>query len=446
MITFIICLACLITAYFTYGKYLEKVAGADNSRTTPVSRLADGVDYIPMPRWKVFLIQLLNIAGTGPIFGAILGACFGPVAFLWITLGGIFFGAMHDYFSGMMELRHDGKSLPEVAGIYLGNGMKNVMRYFSVLLMVLVGAVFLLSPAQLLGSMVPAISTNLWVWIILIYYIIATMLPIDKVIGKCYPIFGAALIFMAVGLLVAIFADGLPVPELTTLHNFQLNPEALPIIPTLFITIAAMISESVIALIWAAIAMAFFGDPTQLNEALAANDNNAAWAVNEISVGTMGKVGAVLALLGVVVAPITSGDTAFRSARLIIADMTGIDQRPIRKRFLICLPLFVVGYCITLVDFGIVWRYFAWANQTLAAAVLWSIYVWLFLRGKNVWIALIPAIVVTYVVSSFIFISPQFLGMENRLTAYILGGVTTAAITAFAVICARSRKAGGMTE
>lgn len=477
MITFIICLACLITAYFTYGKYLEKVAGADNSRTTPVSRLADGVDYIPMPRWKVFLIQLLNIAGTGPIFGAILGACFGPVAFLWITLGGIFFGAMHDYFSGMMELRHDGKSLPEVAGIYLGNGMKNVMRYFSVLLMVLVGAVFLLSPAQLLGSMVPAISTNLWVWIILIYYIIATMLPIDKVIGKCYPIFGAALIFMAVGLLVAIFADGLPVPELTTLHNFQLNPEALPIIPTLFITIAcgaisgfhatqspmmarcvgsekecrsvfygAMISESVIALIWVAIAMAFFGDPTQLNEALAANDNNAAWAVNEISVGTMGKVGAVLALLGVVVAPITSGDTAFRSARLIIADMTGIDQRPIRKRFLICLPLFVVGYCITLVDFGIVWRYFAWANQTLAAAVLWSIYVWLFLRGKNVWIALIPAIVMTYVVSSFIFISPQFLGMENRLTAYILGGVTTAAITAFAVICARSRKAGGMTE
>lgn len=477
MITFIICLACLITAYFTYGKYLEKVAGADNSRTTPVSRLADGVDYIPMPRWKVFLIQLLNIAGTGPIFGAILGACFGPVAFLWITLGGIFFGAMHDYFSGMMELRHDGKSLPEVAGIYLGNGMKNVMRYFSVLLMVLVGAVFLLSPAQLLGSMVPAISTNLWVWIILIYYIIATMLPIDKVIGKCYPIFGAALIFMAVGLLVAIFADGLPVPELTTLHNFQLNPEALPIIPTLFITIAcgaisgfhatqspmmarcigsekecrsvfygAMISESVIALIWAAIAMAFFGDPTHLNEALAANDNNAAWAVNEISVGTMGKVGAVLALLGVVVAPITSGDTAFRSARLIIADMTGIDQRPIRKRFLICLPLFVVGYCITLVDFGIVWRYFAWANQTLAAAVLWSIYVWLFLRGKNVWIALIPAIVMTYVVSSFIFISPQFLGMENRLTAYILGGVTTAAITAFAVICARSRKAGGMTE
>lgn len=477
MITFIICLACLITAYFTYGKYLEKVAGADNSRTTPVSRLADGVDYIPMPRWKVFLIQLLNIAGTGPIFGAILGACFGPVAFLWITLGGIFFGAMHDYFSGMMELRHDGKSLPEVAGIYLGNGMKNVMRYFSVLLMVLVGAVFLLSPAQLLGSMVPAISTNLWVWIILIYYIIATMLPIDKVIGKCYPIFGAALIFMAVGLLVAIFADGLPVPELTTLHNFQLNPEALPIIPTLFITIAcgaisgfhatqspmmarcvgsekecrsvfygAMISESVIALIWAAIAMAFFGDPIQLNEALAANDNNAAWAVNEISVGTMGKVGAVLALLGVVVAPITSGDTAFRSARLIIADMTGIDQRPIRKRFLICLPLFVVGYCITLVDFGIVWRYFAWANQTLAAAVLWSIYVWLFLRGKNVWIALIPAIVMTYVVSSFIFISPQFLGMENRLTAYILGGVTTAAITAFAVICARSRKAGGMTE
>lgn len=477
MITFIICLACLVTAYFTYGKYLEKVAGADNTRVTPSCRMADGVDYIPMPQWKVFLIQLLNIAGTGPIFGAILGACFGPVAFLWITVGGIFFGAMHDYLSGIMEVRHDGKSLPEVAGKYLGSGMKSVMRYFSVLLMVLVGAVFLLSPAQLLSSMVPDMSTSLWVWIILVYYIIATMLPIDKVIGKCYPVFGAALIIMALGLLGAIFVNRMPVPELTTFHNFQLNAEALPIIPTLFITIAcgaisgfhatqspmmarcvknekqcrsvfygAMISESVIALIWAAIAMAFFGNPTGLNEALAANDNNAAWAVNEISVGTLGKVGAVLALLGVVVAPITSGDTAFRSARLIIADMTGIDQRSVMKRFMICIPLFIVGFCITLVDFGIVWRYFAWANQSLAVVVLWSIYVWLAIRGKNVWIAMIPAIVMTYVICSFMFISPQFLGMENRLTGYLLGGVATIAVAAFAVGCARNRIKSGMKE
>ncbi len=190
MITFLICLACLITAYFTYGKYLERVAGVDSSRVTPSGRMADGVDYIPMPRWKVFLIQLLNIAGTGPIFGAILGACFGPVAFLWITVGGIFFGAMHDFLSGIMLVRHDGKSLPEVVGHYLGGGMRTLMRYFSVLLLVLVGAVFILSPAQLLDSMVPAVSLNGWVWIILVYYLVATMLPIDKIIGRFYPVFG----------------------------------------------------------------------------------------------------------------------------------------------------------------------------------------------------------------------------------------------------------------
>lgn len=476
MITFLICLACLITAYFTYGKYLERVAGVDSSRATPSGRMADGVDYIPMPRWKVFLIQLLNIAGTGPIFGAILGACFGPVAFLWITVGGIFFGAMHDFLSGIMLVRHDGKSLPEVVGHYLGGGMRTTMRYFSVLLLVLVGAVFILSPAQLLDSMVPAVSLNGWVWIILAYYLIATKLPIDKIIGRFYPIFGVALISMAVGLLGALLIGGMDIPELTSFHNYQPDPHALPIIPTLFITIAcgaisgfhatqsplmarcvgnekecrsvfygSMISESIIALIWAAVAMAFFGGVENLNGALAANDNNAAWAVNEISRGTLGHVGAILALLGVVAAPITSGDTAFRSARLIIADMTGIDQKPLLKRFAVCIPLFVIGYGITLVNFGIVWRYFAWANQTLAVIVLWSIYVWLAVRKKNVWIALIPAVVMSYVVTSFVFESPQFLGMENRLTAYLLGGVATAAITAVAVITART-KAKTMTE
>lgn len=445
MITFIICLALLVTAYFTYGRYLEKVADADDSNPTPSMRMADGVDYIPMPRWRVFLIQLLNIAGTGPIFGAILGACFGPVAFLWITLGGIFFGAMHDYLSGILILRHDGKSLPEVIGEYLGLNARAVVRVFSVGLLVLVGAVFILSPAQLLASMVPAVGKDAWVWIILVYYVIATMLPVDKVIGKLYPIFGIALIAMAAGLLFVILSGAYPVPELTTLHNFQLDPEKLPIIPTLFITIAcgaisgfhatqsplmarcvtsekkcrsvfygSMISESVIALIWAAVAMAFFYGPTGLGEQLAEHGGNAAWAVDVISRSTLGTIGAVLALLGVVAAPITSGDTAFRGARLIVADVFNIDQRPILKRFVICIPLFAIGYGITLINFDVVWRYFAWANQALACVVLWTIFVWLARNAKNYWIALIPALFMTFVETYFVLISPQFFGFGHH--------------------------------
>lgn len=469
MITFICCLAALVGAYFTYGKYLERLAGADDSIATPCSRLADGVDYIPMPRWRVFLIQLLNIAGTGPIFGAILGACFGPVAFLWITLGGIFFGAMHDYLSGMMIVRGDGRSLPEIVGDYLGTSTRQAMRWFSLMLMVLVGAVFLLSPAQLLSTLVAGVSTSVWVGIILAYYILATILPVDKIIGRCYPVFGAALLLMALLLLGVIFFEGYPMPELT-LHNYQPDPAAMPIIPTLFITIAcgaisgfhatqspmmarcmgretegrpvfygAMISESIIALIWAGIAMAFFGGVDHLNASLAANGNNPAWAVDIISRSTLGKVGAVLAILGVVAAPITSGDTAFRSARLIVSDMFRFNQRPLLNRLLVCLPLFAVGFGITLVEFGVVWRYFAWANQTMAAITLWAIVVWLARRGKNVWVALIPAVAMTYIVGSFVFISGQFLGMGPIWPAYALGGVLTLAV-AWAVIRLVRRK------
>lgn len=456
MITFLICLALLITAYFTYGRYLEKLADIDPERPTPVDRCEDGVDYIKLPRWRVFLIQLLNIAGTGPIFGAILGACFGPVAFLWITLGGIFFGAMHDFLSGVMIMRHDGRSLPEIIGIYMGVTTRSVVRVFSIALMVLVGAVFILSPAELLASMVPSVAKNIWVWIILAYYVLATMLPVDKVIGKVYPIFGIALIAMAAGLLVVLLSGSYSIPELTTLHNFQLNPDKLPIVPALFITIAcgaisgfhatqsplmarcitnekkcrsvfygSMISESVIALIWAAIAMAFFHGPTELGEQLAEHGGNAAWAVDVISHTTLGKVGAVLALLGVVAAPITSGDTAFRGARLIVADIFKIDQRPILKRFAVCIPLFVVGYGITLINFDIVWRYFAWANQTLAAVVLWSIYNWLARRKRNYWVALIPALAMTFIVTCFVFVSPQFFGIENKILAFALAALST---------------------
>ncbi len=460
MITFLLCLTLLVVAYFTYGCYLERQVAINPEAATPCHRLADGVDYIHLPRWRVFLIQLLNIAGTGPIFGAVLGACYGPVAFLWITLGGIFMGAMHDFLSGVMLVRHDGQSIPEVIGHYLGDGVRHFLRIGSVVLLILVGAVFLLSPAQLLAGMTPAISTSTWVWIILIYYILATMLPIDKVIGRIYPLFGVALVTMAVGLLGAVIFGDYTIPELTTLRNFQPNAEQLPIVPTLFITIAcgaisgfhatqsplmarcvgnerecrpvfygAMISESIIALIWAAVAMAFFGGVEELGSALQAHNGSAAWAVDSISTGMLGVVGGVLALLGVVAAPITSGDTAFRSARLIIADVLHIDQRPLWKRFAICVPIFLVGYWLTTINFDVVWRYFAWSNQTLAVFVLWSITVYLVRRKANYWVAYLPAIVMTFVCSSFLFVSGQFFGMENRTLAYLLGGALTLLVT-----------------
>lgn len=475
MITFLICLGLLITAYFTYGRYLEKEAGIDPNAPTPCQKLYDGIDYVPLPRWRVFLIQLLNIAGTGPIFGAILGACFGPVAFLWITLGGIFMGAMHDFLSGMMLVRNNGLSIPEVVGNYLGNGMRQFMRVFSVLLLILVGAVFLLSPAQLLGNMTPSISTATWVWIILIYYFVATLLPIDKIVGRIYPLFGVALVAMALGLMGALIFGGYQIPEMTTFHNYQLDPHKLPTVPTLFITIAcgaisgfhatqsplmarcvknekecrsvfygAMISESIIALVWAAVAMTFFGGAGQLAHTLSQHGGNAAWAVNEISNGMLGVAGGILAILGVVAAPITSGDTAFRSARLIIADMLHIDQKNKLKRLYICIPLFVIGYGITLVDFDVVWRYFAWTNQTLATIVLWSIVVYMARRKANYWLAFFPAVFMTFVCGSFVFISNQFIGMDNHMLAYAFGCIVALAITALMMYRLRAEKQAGL--
>ena len=469
MITFLVCLALLVAAYFTYGRYLERVCRIDPTADVPSRRLYDGVDYVPMPRWRVFLIQLLNIAGIGPIFGAILGACFGPVAFLWITFGGIFMGAMHDFVSGVILVRNDGLSIPEIVGRYLGGGMKQFMRLFSIVLLVLVGVVFLRSPASILGQMVPQVSYHTWIGIIIVYYFVATLLPIDKIIGKLYPLFGAALIFMALGLMGAILFGGYEVPEMTTFRNFQLAPETMPIVPTLFITIAcgaisgfhatqspmmarcvnneaecrsvfygAMISESIIALVWAAVAMAFFGGADGLSHTLAEHGNNAAWAVNTVSRGTLGIVGGILAVLGVVAAPITSGDTAFRSARLIVADIFSIDQRSKLRRLAIAVPLFAVGIGITFVDFDVVWRYFSWTNQALATVVLWCIVVYLNLERRNVWVAMLPAVFMTFVCSSFVFVSPQFFGMGATTPAYIGGAVVTAVLTA--AMCIRLRR------
>ena len=462
MVTFLSCLALLVAAYFGYGAYLDRVCKIDAKAAVPSATLYDGVDYIPMPRWRTFLIQLLNIAGIGPIFGAIMGACFGPVVFLWITLGGIFVGAMHDYISGVILLRNDGLSLPEIVGRYLGKGMLQFMRAISLVLLILVGVVFMRSPASILGDMVSLIPYWGWIAIILVYYFVATMLPIDKLIGKIYPVFGGALIFMAVGLAVVLFTGDYTIPNLTldTLRNYQPNAEAVPIIPTLFITVAcgaisgfhatqsplmarcmnnegearmifygSMITESIIALIWAAMGMAFFYGPDSLAAALAEHGNNAAWAVGTISNTTLGVVGGFIALFGVVAAAVTSGDTAFRSARLIIADVLGVEQRSIAKRFMIAVPLFAIGVALLFVDFDVVWRYFAWSNQALSVVTLWVIVVYLKKYKRNIWVALPPAVFMTYICTSFVFVSGQFIGMQNRPLAYALAGAVTLLIT-----------------
>lgn len=459
MITFFVCLIALIAAYFLYGALLDRVVGIDSKADVPSKTHYDGVDYMPLPRWRIFLIQLLNIAGTGPIFGAILGACYGPVAFLWITLGGIFMGAMHDYVAGVISLRNGGKSLPETIGKYLGGGMRKLSLVMIPILMVLVGGVFIVTPSKILTSMTD-IPYLWWVGIVIAYYFIATIMPVDKIIGKIYPLFGAALILMALAIFGVIVLGNYDIPELTTVDNMHFNAENLPIIPTLFISIAcgaisgfhatqsplmarcmtnekqsrpiffgAMISESIIALIWAAVAMAFFGGVEGLNTWMQDNGSDAGLAVSTISVTTLGTLGSILALLGVVAAPITSGDTAFRSARLIVADMLNYDQKPIINRLIVSLPLFAIGIGIAFIDFDIIWRYFAWSNQALSVVTLWMITSWLMRRGSR-WsiVALIPALFMTYICSSFVFVSNQFIGMGACDAAYIYGAAATAII------------------
>lgn len=465
MITFLICLTVLVVAYFLYGVVLERVVSIDPSADVPSKSCYDGVDFMPLPRWRIFLIQLLNIAGTGPIFGAILGACYGPVAFLWITIGGIFMGAMHDFMSGVISLRNRGESLPEIIGRYLGRGMHRFTLVVIPVLMILVGAVFIVTPSQILAD-----KTDLpylaWVAIVIVYYLIATVLPVDKVIGKIYPIFGAALIFMALSLLVVLFVGDYTIPELTNVDNHHFNAEKLPILPTLFISIAcgaisgfhatqspimarcienekqskpvffgAMISESIIALIWAAIAMSFFSGVEGLNSFMQQNNSNAGVAVSIICDTTLGRLGSILAILGVVVAPITSGDTAFRSARLIIADMLKYDQKPIHKRLVVSLPLFAIGIFIAFIDFDVIWRYFAWSNQALSVITLWMITAWLVRRGsKATLLALIPAIIMTYVCSSFLFVSNQFFGLGATVEAYVYGAALAAVIAGLLMV------------
>jgi|TARA_R110000744_G_scaffold249264_4_gene365548 carbon starvation protein CstA len=474
MISFLLSIGALILGYFTYGKFMERIFGVDKDRETPAVRLRDDVDFMTLPTWKVFLIQFLNIAGLGPIFGAIAGAMFGPAAFLWIVLGSIFAGAVHDYFSGMLSIRHDGLSISEVVGIYLGPTAKQFMRLFSIVLLIFVGTVFLVGPAKIIDGMTGNIW-NVWIWvaIILVYYVLSTLLPIDKLISKLYPIFGVAMLLMAIGLVIALFFGDYNIPELvpSNLRNMTSDPEATPLFPILFITIACgaisgfhatqsplmarcmkneaqgrkifygtMVTEGIVALIWAAAAMTFFGNVEGLNGAMIANNNNAAWAANEISLNMLGQIGGVLALLGIVAAPITSGDTAFRSARLILSDIFKSNQKKIVNRLLISLPLFVIAFVLTQFDFGIIWRYFAWSNQTLAMIVLWTITAYLIYENKAYWVTLLPAIFMTMVCSTYILIAPEGFQLPNEIS-YIGGTLITLTITiAFWVYTSQKKK------
>lgn len=465
MITFFISFVALVLGYLLYGKFVSKVFAPDD-RKTPAVAMNDGIDYVPMPNWKIFMIQFLNIAGTGPIFGAIMGAKFGPAAYLWIILGCIFAGATHDFFSGMLSMRNNGADLPALIGKYLGKVPCNVMLVFCVVLLIMVGTVFVYSPAEILGHL--SGGSLVWIIVIFAYYVVATMLPIDKIIGKIYPIFSFSLLFMAVALIVMLLIKMPVLPELWDgLGNMakEQDPSFTDnIFPCLFITIAcgaisgfhatqsplmarclksekmgrpifygSMITEGLVALVWATVAMWFFYDsPTPGYEQLAAAKGfhtSAPMVVTTVCQDWLGMLGGVLAILGVVAAPITSGDTAFRSARLIVASALKLNQKPKMNRLYVCLPIFVVSIALLAWQssnpdgFNVIWQYFGWSNQTLSVFTLWAITVYLVRKNKPYVITLLPALFMTGVCSTYLFISKQAFGLQEDL-AYYLGILT----------------------
>jgi carbon starvation protein CstA len=440
MITFFVALLLLIGGYMTYGRVIDSMFGP-TEKPTPALVKEDGVDYVPLPAPKVFLIQLLNIAGLGPIFGAISGALWGPVVYFWIVLGTIFSGAVHDYLSGMISLRHNGASIAEVVGTYLGDTMKTVMRVFSVVLLVLVGTVFATGPALLLAKLTGWTAMS-WLVIVLIYYFLATLLPVDKVIGKVYPFFGVCLIVMAVGVAGGILLEGYHMPEMQLAN---LHPSDLPIWPLMFITVAcgatsgfhatqspmmarclrdercgrpvfygAMVSEGIIALIWAAAGVAFYDSTGGLAQAMA--QGGPGGVVYDISFAVLGTAGGALAMIGVIACPITSGDTAFRSARLTLSDWFNIEQVSKKSRLLISVPLLAIGGLLSQIDFNIIWRYFSWSNQTLAMIALWAGAMYLYRNDKNYWVAAIPATFMSAVTWTYILQAPEGFGLPTEFT------------------------------
>ena len=446
MISFFICLFLLIGGFFVYGKFAEKVFGPDDRRT-PAIAMEDGADYVPMGTARIFLIQLLNIAGLGPIFGALAGAAWGPSVFLWITLGTILGGGVHDYMIGMMSMRHKGASVSELTGMYLGNGMKQVMRVFSVVLLVLVGVSFSTGPANLLAMLTPEVlDMNFWLIVVLVYYFFATFVPIDKLIGKIYPIFGICLIVMALGVGgMILFSGNYTIPEIT-LQN--LHPNGTPIWPVMFISVAcgaisgfhatqsplmarcmrseksgrnvfygAMVAEGIIALIWAAAGAAFYNGTGGL---LAALGQGQASVVYEICFTLLGPIGAVIAMIGVIACPISSADTAYRSARLTLADWFNYDQKPIKNRLVLTVPLLGVGAFLTQIDVQIIWRYFSWSNQTLAMIALWAASVYLLKRGRAYLVTALPATFMSAVSCTYILMAEEGMRLSTSV-AYPIG-------------------------
>jgi len=470
VILFLICVAALIAGYFIYGAFVEKVFGVKPARPTPAHSQGDGVDFVPMSTPKVYLVQLLNIAGVGPIFGPIMGALYGPAAMLWIVLGCIFAGAVHDYFSGMLSVRNNGESVPSLSGRYLGRGAKHFMNLFAIVLLLLVGVVFVSAPAGMITNLVNDqtswhVEVGSMVAIIFAYYILATIVPVDKIIGRFYPFFGALLIFMSVGLLAAAsYSDQHSILSQFSASDMltNLNPNDMPLWPALFITIAcgaisgfhatqsplmarcmenekngrfvffgAMIGEGVIALIWCAIALSYFDNLEGLSAAI--TEGGPGNVVYASSFGLLGVFGGVLAFLGVVILPITSGDTAFRSSRLIMAEYFNVEQKGIRNRLLMAAPLFVLGGILTQVDFGVIWRYFGFANQTTAVMMLWTASAYLLRHNKLHWITTIPAIFMTAVCVTFI-LNNDTLGFGMAMNISTAIGVVSSLVTAIYVV------------
>ncbi|MDR1577535.1 MAG: carbon starvation protein A [Deltaproteobacteria bacterium] len=464
---FFISVAVLILGYVFYGKITEKLFVPNFKRPTPANAINDGVDFVPLPTWKIFMIQLLNIAGVGPVFGPIMGALYGPSALLWIVFGSLLAGGVHDYFSGMLSLRYNGTSIPEVVGHTLGVVFKYFMRIFSLVLLVLVGVVFVTAPAGILTNLSPSwANLNFWLVLIFSYYFLATILPIDIIIAKLYPFFAAILLIMAIGI-----SGGLIVKD----YNFygwaiqegrsvfaNSHPAGLPLWPMMFITIAcgalsgfhatqsplmarcvvsekngrlifygAMVAEGIIGLVWATVGMTFYKSPEALSQALISGGSPAA-VVNEVSFALLGKIGGVLAILGVVVLPITSGDTAFRAARLIVADMLGVGQSKVNRRLFIAIPLFLIGAVLCKIDFNIIWRYFSWSNQTLATVMLWSAAAYVVRRGNFHWLVTLPATFMSATVATYICVAPEGIGLNFTISAII--GISFAAVCLIAFL------------
>ena len=474
MVTFSVALVLLIVGYVVYGGFVNRIFAPDAKRTTPAVAMNDGVDYMPMPTWKIFMIQFLNIAGLGPIFGAIMGAQFGTASYLWIVIGTLLAGAVHDFFSGCLSIRNNGANLPELIGKYLGTSAKTVMNVLSIVLMVLVGAVFVSGPAELLAGMTPAaMNVNFWIVVIFLYYVLATLLPIDKIIGRIYPLFAIALLFMAVGVLVMLYVKHPALPEMW--QSFGTKYDKSPIFPMMFVSIAcgaisgfhatqsplmarcmtnekhcrpifygAMVTEGIVALVWAAAATWFFGEHGTVDAATGIPYSGAKVATM-ISKEWLGAVGGIVAILGIVAAPITSGDTALRSARLIIADFLHMEQKSIKRRLLICIPLFLVTagtlvYSLADADgFKIIWRYFAWCNQTLSVFTLWAITAYLVREKKPYIITLIPALFMTCVSVTYICIAREGFQLPPMLS-YAIGGVAVLATFVWFVVWMKKRK------